>query len=222
MGNLASDIDNPAFAGAVPDTSGLGVRFYKDVVRNEYQSEQQGRPIFEEVTMVHIVLPGNNLFDVKEVVQERHKLRFPVQWAAFRNASDGKDPMMIGTPLEQWPMISRAQAEELKGLRFFTVESIAQASDATLQRMGMAGGMAGHALRDRAIRYLEVARDTSAVNKQAEEIDRLRKEQQAKDAEHATLLARMQQQIDALAAAAVKPEPKRRGRPPKVQEQLSG
>jgi len=202
MGNLASDIDNPQFAGAVPDTTGLGVRFFKDVRRNEFQSEQQGRPIFEDVTMIHIVLPGNNLFDVKEVVREDHKRRFPLQWAAFQNAQDGKDPMMIGTPLEQWPLIGRAQAEELKGMKFFTVESVANASDATLARMGMAGGMAGHALRERAQRFLEVARDNSAVNKQAEEIERLRNEQRAKDAEHAAALEKMQRQIDAMAAAA--------------------
>ena len=202
MGNLASDIDNPQFAGAVPDTTGLGVRFYKDVRRNEFQSEQQGRPIFEDVTMIHIVLPGNNLFDVKEVVREDHKRRFPLQWAAFQNAQDGKDPMMIGTPLEQWPLIGRAQAEELKGMKFFTVESVANASDATLARMGMAGGMAGHALRERAQRFLEVARDNSAVNKQAEEIERLRNEQRSKDAEHAAALEKMQRQIDAMAASA--------------------
>jgi len=201
MGTLASDIDNPQFAGAVPDTTGLGVRFFRDVRKNEYQSEQQGRPIFEEVTMVHIVLPGNNLFDVKEVVREDHKRRFPLQWAAFQNAQDGKDPMMIGTPLEQWPLIGRAQAEELKGMKFFTVESVANASDATLARMGMAGGMAGHALRERAQRFLEVARDNSAVNKQAEEIERLRQEQRTKDAEHAAALEKMQRQIDAMAAA---------------------
>jgi len=208
MGNLASDIDNPQFAGAVPDTTGLGVRFYKDVRRNEFQSEQQGRPIFEDVTMIHIVLPGNNLFDVKVIVREDHKRRFPLQWAAFQNAQDGKDPLMIGTPLEQWPLIGRAQAEELKGMKFFTIESVANASDATLTRMGMAAGMAGHALRERAQRFLEVARDNSAVNKQAEEIERLRNEQHAKDAEHAAALEKMQRQIDAMAAAA--PAPKRK------------
>ena len=222
MGNLASDIDNAAFAGPVPDTTGLGVRFYKDVRNNEWRSNEEGRPIFEEVTMIHIVLPGNNLFDVKEVVQERHKNRFPREWAAFQNSQNGQDPTMSGTPLEQWPMISRAQAEELKGLRFYTVESIAQASDATLQRVGMAAGMGPHALRDRAIRYLEVAHDNAAVNKQAEELDRLRQEQKAKDAEHAAALAKMQAQMDTLMAS-IHTEPKRRGRPPKVrEEQTSG
>lgn len=206
MGNLASDIDNPQFAGAVPDTTGLGVRFYQDVRHNEFQSKEQGRPIFEEVTMVHIVLPGNNLFDVKEVVRDDHKRRFPLQWAAFQNSHDGKDPMMIGTPIEQWPLIGRAQAEELKGMKFFTVESVANASDATLARMGMAAGMAGHALRERAVRFLEVARNSSAVDKQAEEIERLRSEQRARDAEHAAQLFKLQQQLDAMAAAVPKPK----------------
>jgi hypothetical protein len=221
MGNLASDIDNAAFAGAVPDTTGLGVRFYKDVRQNEWKSQQEGRPIFEEVTMIHIVLPGNQLFDVKELVREDHKRRFPLQWAAFNNSQDGKDPVMIGTPLEQWPMIGRAQAEELKALRFYTVESIAQASDATLMRMGMAAGMAPLALRDRAIRFLEVAKGDAAVNKQAEEIDRLRKEQQAKDLEHAERLSKLQQQIDALAAASQPREKRAYHRKPKAEQQAA-
>lgn len=216
MGNLASDIDNTAFAGAVPDTSGLGVRFYKDVRKNEYRSGKEGRPIFEDVTMVHIVLPGG-LHDIKEAVQERHKMRFPQQWAAFQNAHDGSDPMMIGTPLEQWPMIGRSAAEELKALRFYTVESIANASDATLQRMGMAGGMAGPALRDRAIRYLEVAKDNAAVDRQAEEIAKLRAEQAEKDRLHGEQMQAMQTQLAALTAAfQAKPAAKPRGRPKKI------
>lgn len=215
MGNLASDIDNAQFTGAVPDTTGLAVRFYKEPRQNEFQTKQQGRPIFEDVVMVHVVLPGNNTFDVKEIVQERHKQRFPLQWAAFNNAN-GQDPLMIGTPLAQWPLIGASQAEELKALRFYTVESIAQASDATLQRMGMAAGMAPHALRDRAIRFLEVAKGDAAVNRQAEEIERLRTEQAEKDKKHAEQLQAMQAQLAALTAAIqIKP----RGRPRKVEQE---
>ena len=169
--------------------------------------------------MVHIVLPGNQLFDVKEVVQDRHKKRFPLQWAAFQNSQDGKDPLMIGTPIEQWPLIGRAQAEELKSLKFYTVDSIAQASDATLQRMGMAAGMAPSALRERAQRFLAAAHDDAAVNKQAEEIERLRQEQKQKDAEHSEQLQKMQQQIEALAAA--QNAPKRLGRPPKQKQAVT-
>jgi hypothetical protein len=209
MGILASDQDNAAFVGAVPDTSGLGVRFYRDVRKNDFQSDQQKRPIYEEVLMIHIVIPGNNLFDVKEVVQERHKQRFPLQWAAFQNSlNGGGDPMMVGTPLDQWPLIGRAQAEELKALKFFTVESIAQASDAVLARMGLAAGMAPHALRDRAIRFLDLAKEDASANKQAEEIERLRIERTASDERHAAQLTQMQQQIDALAQASKdKPRP---------------
>jgi uncharacterized small protein (DUF1192 family) len=62
--------------------------------------------------------------------------------------------------------------------------------------------MAGHALRDRAIRFLEVAKGDAAVNKQAEEIERLQAEQKAKDVEHAAALEKMQRQIDAMVAGA--------------------
>jgi hypothetical protein len=214
MGNLASDIDNPAFAGAMPDTSGLGVRFYKEARKNDFRSEAEGRPIFEDAIMIHIVLPGNNLFDVKEVVREDHKRRFPLQWAAFQNAN-GRDPMMIGTPLEQWPLLGLSQVEELKALKFYTVENIAQASDTTLVRMGMSGGMAGHALRDKAVRFLEAAKDDAAVNKQAHEIEKLRIEQAEKDRQHAEQMAGLQAQLAALTAAI---NTKPRGRPKKEVE----
>ena len=214
MGNLASDIDNPQFVGAVPDNTGLAVRFYKDVRKNEWQSKEQGRPIFEDVVMIHIAMPGNNTFDVQEVVQDRHKGRFPLQWAAFQNAQDGKDPLRIGTPVEQWPLVSRAQAEELKALKFYTVDAIANASDLQLQGMGMGIGMAPTALRERAARFLAAARDDAAVNRQAEEIERLRREQRDSENAHATELAKVQQQVAALTALI---QAKRKpGRPPKV------
>jgi hypothetical protein len=43
-----------------------------------------------------------------------------------------------------------AQAEELRGVKFFTVEQIANASDGQLQSIGMIGGMNAHVMRDRA------------------------------------------------------------------------
>jgi len=215
MGNLASDIDNTQFSGAVPDTTGLGVKFFKEARKNEWKSQMEGRPIYEDAVMIHIVLPGNGLFDIKEVVQERHKQRFPLQWAAYQNAN-GKDPMMIGTPLEQWPLLGMSQIEELKALKFYTVENIAQASDATLHAMGMAGGMAPHALRDKAVRYLAAAKDDAAVNKQAEEIARLREEQAEKEREHGQQLAALQAQLQALTQAV---QAKPRGRPKKVKEE---
>jgi hypothetical protein len=215
MGNLASDVDNPAFQGAVPDNSGLAVKFYKEPKKNEFRSEKEGRPIFEEVMMIHIVMPGNNLFDVKAPVREDHKRRFPIQWAHFQNNQSG-DPMMIGTPLEQWPLLGTVQVQELKGLRFYTVESIANASDATLQRVGMAGGMAPFALRDKAIRYLALANDSAVVDEQAAALKQLRDETAIKDAKHAQEMAELQAQMKALVTIAQAPRP--RGRPKKVEQ----
>jgi len=214
MGNLASDVDNPAFQGAVPDNSGLAVKFYKEAKKNEFRSEKEGRPIFEEILMIHIVMPGNNLFDVITPVTENHKRRFPVQWAHFQN-NQGSDPMQLGTPLEQWPLLGTVQVQELKGLRYFTVESIAQASDATIQRIGMAGGMSPHALREKAVRFLALANDTAVVDEQAQALAAMRAEQIEKDAAHAKEMAELKAQVQALAAiAGAKPK---RGRPPKEQ-----
>jgi hypothetical protein len=44
--------------------------------------------------------------------------------------------------------------EELRALKFYTVESVANAADAQLQRIGMVAGMSPYAFRDAAVRFL--------------------------------------------------------------------
>jgi hypothetical protein len=219
MGTLASDIDNPQFAGAVPDTTGLGIKFFKEARYNEFKSKAEGRPIYEDAIMYQIVLPGQGLFDVKGYVTEKVKARFPIQWANWER-THSNEAMAIGTPLEQWPMLSLSQVEELKAMKFSTVENIAEASDATLQRLGMAGGMAGTALRERAKRFLEVARGDAIANKNAEELEKLRRETAEKDAKHAAELKAMQEQMQSLMATVQSvAAPKKRGRPKKSEDQ---
>ena len=44
-----------------------------------------------------------------------------------------------GWKIEEWPVIKAEQLHELKYLRFFTVEQLAGASDAQVQRLGIGG-----------------------------------------------------------------------------------
>lgn len=103
---------------------------------------------------IRIEIPGDktNVFD--QPVNDSHKARFPRQWLHFQMQND--DGPVIGTPLKQWredepSELNVGQLEELQILRFQTVEQLARASDAQLQRIGM--GAAG--LRERAKAYLE-------------------------------------------------------------------
>ena len=210
---LASDLNNPDFAGPVNPDSRLAVRFYVQAFPNNFMSEKEGRPIFQDVDMIQIMVPGDATSIIDTPVREEHKKRWPIQWAHFQNKHGG-DPREIGTPLEQWPRLNKSQVEELKALKIYTVENVAGMSDANLQKIGMIAGMQPHAFRDHAVRFLRLAHDDSIAN-EAETRAKALEEANAKlKADTDAQLAEMREQLAALAVQ--KPAPKKRGRPRKV------
>lgn len=209
MSNLiASDDNNTQFVGAHDPDARLHVVFYEKEMQDAYRSEKEGRPIFFMVDKVKITVPGNQLNNMDDFVNDSHKQRFPRQWQHYLNNKKADSEAIIGTPLAEWPRISRAQAEELKYLGFRSVENIANASDAQLQSLGMKAGMQPHAFRELAQRFLATANQEAAANKDAERAAAA----EAREAETAKALAEMREQLAALQA---KGKP---GRKPKVTE----
>lgn len=166
---IATDMANAMFQGARNPDDLLHVRFYIKSIQDNFQTEKQGRPIFIDETWIEIKVPGNNLSKIERPKYREDEFRFPRHWAYFQQ-THGKDGVSIGTPLSQWSLLRPAQVEELKGLQFYTVEQVAQASDEQLRIMGMGPGMAPAAFRERARLYLENAKDTALAVRQAEEI----------------------------------------------------
>lgn len=164
---LASDLNNPNFAGATNPDSLLHVTFYMKTRQDNFKSEKEGRPIFYEVPYIRILTPGNQLSIIDTPAQDHHKQRFPLQWQAFMN-SQGEGDQIIGTPLDQWPGLSRSRAEELKAVKFFTVEQVANASDQQIQSLGMDS----HQLRMKAQAFIRAASDSALEQRQAAEIAR--------------------------------------------------
>jgi hypothetical protein len=193
--------------------SRLNVRFESRPVKNDFQSEKEGRPIFEDRDFIIISVPGDNTLTSIAEVREDHKARFPLHWAHYQN-THGDDPKLVGTPISQWPLVTPAMAEELRYLKFHTVESLATASDSQLQAFGMKVGMSGNMLRSRAQNFLKVAGDESILHRQNEEMTKLREENASIRAETDAKLAAMQEQMaQILAAVGQKEEPKKRGNP---------
>jgi len=167
---LATDINNPEFSGAVanPDAA-LIVQFYINPVQNIFKSSKAGHAIFEDVIYIRINVPGVKDMQVDRPALSSDQKRFPVQWQHHVNRTQG-DAREIGTPLVEWPQLTRSQAEEFRGLKFFTVESVANASDANINALGMIGGMAPYVLREKARAFLKAATDTAMPQHQAEEL----------------------------------------------------
>lgn len=225
---VASDANNPDFLGAHNPDARLAVQFYSRPLLQEFKSEQAQRPIYESVDFVKIFTPGDmgklNIIDT--IARQEHKDRFPIQWAAYQNRP-GSDTRYIGTPITEWPRISASQAEELKAIKFFTVESIANASDAQLQGIGMIAGQSAFTFRDDAKRFLLVAdaaaKLTEAEQKQKEADEKLaaanaeilrQNEQHSKDMEE--MRSQMKQLMEMASKAS--PDVRKPGRPPKEVE----
>ena len=204
---IESDIQNA--------DSRLAVQFYKKSVKQDAASAEAGRPIFKEFDFVKIMIPGDNLTEIDTYAQDSHRQRFPRQWAHYQNQVAGHQDI-VGTPLDQWPQITRSQAEELRGLKFHTVESIADCSDQQLQRIGMVAGMSPHNFRQKAKAFLNLATDSAEVAQREAELAKLREENDKIKAETDAKLAAMQEQMSALLAAVAENTPKKRK--PKVVE----
>jgi hypothetical protein len=188
--------------------SRLQVRFYKRPVQQEQESLEAGRPIFKEFDFVHICVAGDTLTEIDTYALPSHKTRFPLQWANYMNRVGANEPDIVGTPVSEWPIVSKSQAEELRALKFHTVEAIAHASDLQLQRMGMAAGMSPYAFRDKAKAFLNLATNAAETDKRESEINSLKEELAKKDLETAKIkaetdakLAQMQDQMAAILAA---------------------
>lgn len=187
--------------------SRLAVQFYKRSVKQDLASDEAGRPIFKEFDFVRIMIPGDNLTEIDTYAQESHKQRFPRQWAHYQNQVANHEDI-IGTPLEAWPQITRSQAEELKGLKFHTVEAIADCSDQQLQRIGMVAGCSPHNFRLKAKAFLNLANESAEVSKREEELESLRKKNAEIEAESNAKIAKMQEQLDAVMAMMAESKPK--------------
>ena len=195
--------------------SRLQVRFYKRPVQQEAETLEAGRPIYKEFDFVHICVAGDTLTEIDTYALSSHKTRFPIQWANYKNRLGADDQEIVGTPVSEWPLVSKSQAEELRAMKFYTVESIANASDQQLQRMGMAAGMSPYAFRDKAKSFLNLASDSAETDKRTQEINELKEELAKKAEENAKIkaetdakLALMQDQMAAILAA-VKPTRKK-------------
>lgn len=183
-------------AGAMPTkASGVYIRFHKEPVRSKAKSEAAGRPIFDEVEYIEIRTPGDKTNIVDRPVTEADRRQYAAQYRAWKA---GDDEQLSGTPLAQWPSVTRAQVEELRYFGVRTVEQLAAMSDGNLQNVGPI-----RALRQQAIDFLEAARGNAPLTT-------LRAELAKRDNE----LDALRKQVEALTSAAseVKRGP---GRPPK-------
>ena len=140
---LASDLNNREFVNPVnnPDDL-LHVEFFWKEPVLQWQTEVQGKEVRGPRTpFVRIVRPGDNTSIIETAVRDDHKARWPQKWLAWQireGMIEGAGDIP-GWKLDDWPGIKPDQLNEVKFLRFSTVEQLAGASDAQIQRLGVGG-----------------------------------------------------------------------------------
>ena len=187
----------------------LPARFYKKAVKQEFESAKQGREIYVDVDYVEINIPGDVLNTIDTPARDDHKRKYAQAWAHYQNTQGG-DAREIGTPLTEWPRLTPAMVLELKAMKFFTVESIANASDAALNSIKMIAGMSPFALREHAQRFIKIASEDAKTA----EVDNKTKQLEEELAASKKQMQAMQEQMTQLIAAMNKPKP---GRKPKIE-----
>ena len=150
MAQLASDLNNPEFVGATNPDALLHVEFYFHEPIDKWESEKKSIEAGKRVTVkgpkqewIRVMRPGDKDTIMECAVREDHKQRFPDKWLYFQIAEGlvdgGKD--VPGWKVEDWPALNDQQdlVRELKFNRFWTVEQIAGAQDAQVQKLGIGG-----------------------------------------------------------------------------------
>jgi len=179
----------------------LLVRFFSAEKQNMAKTEEEGRPIYDMVDWVEIHQPGNKLSAIMRIATDRDKQRFHRHWNAYKSRESQEE--LSGTPLEQWPGITKAQVAELKFLNVHSIEQLVNLSDGSSRTLlGIAD------IKRKAKAYLQAADQQKAAN----EIEATRSQLEYQKELNAKMAARLEALESVLGEVAT---PKKRGRPAK-------
>ena len=135
MEGLASIDEMTELAGLAENQkrSSLIVVFSMEAQENEQKSKKAGRPVFDDVEVVEIRIPGDKDV-IRKIADERDRQEYPKQYLAFRKSQTQET--VSGFPLSQWAQMKKSQVEEARFFGIHTIEQLASVSDTNLQRLG--------------------------------------------------------------------------------------
>lgn len=180
----------PDFSTSGNDRDTAIPRFFLQPVQNQFLSDKEGRPIFEDKEYIEIRVPGDRKTEWIGSVKEEHRQRFPRHYAAFKLQ---QEVPLDGTPISEWAAVTRSQTEELAFAHIKTIEQLAALSDDGLAK---SVSMGGFTLREKAQRYLEQAKGNAPMEALA-----------AEAAAQRETIAVLEQQIADLVAASKRQPP---------------
>lgn len=174
-------------------------RFYIEPRENKAKSEAEGRPIFDDVEMIEIRVPGDKLTVFHDRVYRSdgrtengaipggprsYKERFPRQYEAFKA---NQRQAQTGTPLEHYPPLKASRVAELKAANIYSCEDYANIPDSALSKLGMNARKEREEVRA----WLARAQEGALESKMRSENDALKEQMRAMEERMQTLIASM-------------------------------
>lgn len=174
-----------------PSKAGIIVVFYDKEVQDMKRTLSEGRACFNLRTYIRKEVPGDNLVAIDRPVRDQDKYEFQKEWERYEAK---QTDVVDGTPIDQWPVLNRAQVAEFKALHINSVEQF------VAMPMGHGAKIMGfNQLREKALQFLNWQKEAAQVS-----------EIKAKDAEKDALIQQLQDRLTAL-----ENRPKR-GRKPRI------
>jgi hypothetical protein len=164
-----------------PDASVVAL-FLNMAVKNEAKSASAGRPIFEDLEVCQLRYPGSKNIGVYPATGfshwatdpqtgEQFKVSYAERFARqYRQFKEHAAQTKAGTPLSEVAFLTEARRAELRALNVYTVEALAALDGLELKNLGHNG----RDLKNRAIEYLEAARDGAHNTQLMAELEALR------------------------------------------------
>ena len=147
------------------------VTFVQVPIEDRDASIEAGFKVFKDVDFAHITPIGSKDRIERRVddwfahlASEVEGGRFMEDWLRqYRGAYDawkqGQEIPVNGTAIRTWSVLSPAQVKSLLELHVRTVEDLAQANEETIRRLGMGG----RDLKNKAMTWLESAKNVGSV-----------------------------------------------------------
>ena len=146
------------------DDKKLWVKFEVRAVKNEFKSNKEGRPIFDEVEYIHIIVPGSRDILITPL-DDQYKRRFAERYTKWK-ATERKEMELEGTILAEVPWMTKGTIAELNASNVMTVEQLAEMSDSNAMKF-----LGNFKLRERAKLFLEAARGEAPALRLQQELE---------------------------------------------------
>ena len=153
----------------------MAVFFHAVQVRNNFKSDAEKRPIFEERIFIKKLVPGDSTLVVDRPMREQDMEDYPIEWARYEQKKEQK---VAGTPIDAWMAVSDTQKAEFKSLNIFTIDQFANLPDVAGDKI-----MGFNDLRSKARAFIMAAQDSQMMDKIRAEMDKKLEAQEAELAE---------------------------------------